>query len=200
MSPATIAGTSRLVTPAVGRSGVVGWLAAYNTSRRSQLLGGVLAPVIVLTAGAVGVLMLVGIDHRTIGAGHPEGDTINLLNNVVTGMVALFAAVMVVNAFAAVVAGRRAELQRLRQLGATSTQVERSVLAEAAIVAGIGVVLGLVASLATIVPFAVARDEGLVPDGQLWLPPLLVAGTVALTLLAARSAVRRLGPLTGAVR
>ena len=115
-------------------------------------------------------------------------------------MVALFAAVMVVNAFAAVTAGRRAELQRLRLLGATSTQVERSVVAEAAIVAGIGVVLGLVASLATVVPFAVARHEGVVPDGQLWLPPLLVAGTVALTLLSARSAVRRLGPLTGVVR
>ncbi|GAA4736180.1 hypothetical protein GCM10023350_20020 [Nocardioides endophyticus] len=200
LAPTLLRRTSSLVAPAVGRSGVVGWLAAYNTSRRSQLLGGVLAPVIVLTAGAVGVLMLVGIDHRTIGAGHPEGDTINLLNNVVTGMVALFAAVMVVNAFAAVVAGRRAELQRLRQLGATSSQVERSVLAEAAIVAAIGVVLGLVASLATVVPFAIARDEGLVPDGQLWLPPLLVATTVALTLLSARSAVRRLGPLTGAVR
>jgi len=200
LSPVLLRWASRVVAPAVGRTGVVGWLAAYNTTRRSQLLGGVLAPVIVLTAGAVGVLMLVGIDHRTIGADAPEGETINLLNNVVTGMIALFAAVMVVNAFAAVVAGRRAELQRLRLLGATPTQVERSVLAEAAIVAGIGVALGLVASLATIVPFAVARDEGIVPDGQLWLPPLLVTGTIALTLLAARSAVRRLGPLTGAVR
>ena len=200
LSPVLLRWAATLLAPVVGRSGVVGWLAAYNTSRRSQLLGGVLAPVIGLTAGSVGVLMLVGIDHRTIGAGHPEGDTINLLNNVITGMIALFAAVMVVNAFAAVTAGRRAELERLRLLGATSPQVERSVLAEAAIVAGIGVVLGLVASLATVVPFAVARHEGVVPDGQLWLPPLLVAGTVLLTLLSARSAVRRLGPLTGAVR
>jgi putative ABC transport system permease protein len=145
--------------------------------------------------------MLVGIDHRTIGAGATdEGDTINLLNNLVTGMIAIFAAIMVINAFAAVVAGRRQELERLRLLGATSTQVERSVVAEAGIVAGIGVLLGLVASLATVVPFAVARHEGVVPDGQLWLPPLLVAGTVVLTLLSARSAVRRLGPLTGATR
>jgi putative ABC transport system permease protein len=200
LAPALLRWLSGLCTPAVGRLGAVGWLAAYNTSRRSQLLGGVLAPVIVLTAGAVGVLMLVGIDHRTIGAGHPEGDTINLLNNVVTGMVAVFAAVMVINAFAAVVAGRRTELQQLRLLGATPTQVERSVIAEAAIVAGIGVLLGLVASLATVVPFAVARHEGIVPDGQLWLPPLLVAGTVLLTLASARSAVRRLGPLSGVVR
>ncbi|MDF1603350.1 FtsX-like permease family protein [Nocardioides sp. YIM 152315] len=201
LSPVLLRWLSRLCAPALGRTGAVGWLAAYNTSRRSQLLGGVLAPVIVLTAGAVGVLMLVGIDHRTIGArATDEGDTINLLNNVVTGMIVLFAAVMVLNAFAAVVAGRRQELQRLRLLGATPAQVERSVLAEAGIVGGIGVLLGLVGSLATVVPFAVARDEGVVPDGQLWLPPLLVAATVALTLLSARSAVRRLGPLTGAVR
>ena len=191
---------SRLFAPVVGRSGVVGWLAAYNTSRRSQLLGNVLAPVIVLTAGAVGVLMLVGIDHRTVGAGYPEGRTINLLNNLITGMIAVFAAVIVVNAFAAVVAGRRVELQRLRLLGATPAQVERSVVAEAGIVAAIGVVLGLVASLATVVPFAVARHEGVVPDGELWLPVAVVGGTVLLTLASARSAVRRLGPLTGVVR
>lgn len=191
LSPVLLRRLSSLVAPAVGRTGVVGWLAAYNTSRRSHLLAGVLAPVIVLTAGAVGVLMLVGIDHRTIGAGHPEGDTINLLNNLITGMVALFAAIMVVNAFTAVVAGRRQELERLRQLGATPRQVERSVVAEAGIVAGIGVVLGLLASLATIVPFAIARHEGVVPDGQLWLPPLLVAGTVLLTLGSARAAVSR---------
>ena len=200
LSPLLLRWLSSACAPAVGRTGVVGWLAAWNTTRRPHLLGAVLAPVIVLTAGAAGVLMLVGIDHRTIGAGHPEGDMINLLNNLVTGMIVVFAAVVVVNAFAAVVAGRRTELQRLRLLGATPTQVERSVLAEAGIVAGIGVLLGLVASLATVVPFAVARDEGVVPDGQLWLPVLVAVATVALTLASARSAVRRLGPLTGAVR
>ena len=68
-------------------------------------------------------------------------------------------------------------------------------LAEARIVAAVGVVLGLLASLATIVPFGVARHEGVVPDGQLWLPPVVVAGVVALTLLAARSAVRRTAPV-----
>lgn len=191
LSPVLLRRLSLLLAPGVGRTGVVGWLAAYNTSRRSHLLAGVLGPVIVLTAGAVGVLMLVGIDHRTIGTASAEGDTINLLNNLVTGMVALFAAIMVVDAFAAVVAGRRQELTRLRQLGATPRQVERSVVAEAGIVAAIGVVLGLIASLATIVPFAIARHEGVVPDGQLWLPPLLVAGIVLLTLGSARAAVAR---------
>ena len=47
------------------------------------------------------------------------------------------------------------------------------------------------AALATVVPFGVARHEGVVPDGQLWLPPLVVVGVVALTLAAARGAVAR---------
>ena len=60
-------------------------------------------------------------------------------------------------------------------------------------------VLGALASLATIVPFAVARDEGIVPDGQLWLPPLLVAGVVAADLCAARAAVRRTALVAAAI-
>ena len=189
-----------LARPAVG-GGVAGHLAAYNTRRRAHLLSGVLAPVIVLTAAAISVLMAVGTDNRTLPAGHDEdAQTINLLNNVIVGMIVLFAAVVVVNTFAAVVAHRKAELHRLWLLGATPRQVEGSVLAEARAVAAVGVVLGLVASLATVVPFGIARHEGLVPDGQLWLPPLVIAGAVALTVLAARSAVRRTAPSIGGVR
>jgi putative ABC transport system permease protein len=191
LAPVLLRWAGTLARRALGAS-AAGHLAAYNTTRRSHLLAGVLAPVIVLTSTAVGVLMLVGIDGRTIGV-VPDGEeeTINLLNNVVTGMIALFAAIMVINAFAAVIADRRLELHRLRLVGATPEQVRGSVLAESAIVAATGALFGLVASLATVVPFAVARDEGVVPDGQLWLPPLIVAGVVALTLAAARGALRR---------
>lgn len=190
LSPLLLRRLARLARPLAGR-GAPGWLAARTTATRAHLLAGVLGPVVVLTAGAVGVLMLVGIDQRSLGGSHPEGRIINLLNTLVTGMIVLFAAIMVVNAFAAVVASRRAELARLRLVGATREQAERSVLGEAGVVAAVGVVLGLVASLATIVPFSIARDEGLVPDGQLWLPPLLIAGAVLLTLGSARLAVRR---------
>jgi putative ABC transport system permease protein len=191
LAPVLLRWAGTLARPAFGAS-ASGHLAAYNTTRRSHLLAGVLAPVIVLTSTAVGVLMLVGIDGRTlIGAPPEDAETINLLNNVVTGMIAVFAAIMVVNAFAAVISDRRLELHRLHLVGATPDQVRGSVLAESAIVAATGAALGLVASLATVVPFAVARDEGVVPDGQLWLPPLVVAGVVLLTLGAARGAVTR---------
>jgi putative ABC transport system permease protein len=178
--------------PLLARQGAAGHLARHNVERRAQMLGGVLGPVIVLTAAAVGTLMAVGIDGRTLapGAGADQ-DTITLLNNVVVGMLGVFAAIMVVNALVVVTARRRSELQRLRLLGAGPALVERSVVVEAAAVAAIGVLLGAVAALTTIVPFSVARGEGVVPDGQLWLPPLLGAAVVALTLAAARSAVRR---------
>jgi putative ABC transport system permease protein len=191
LAPVLLAWGSRLLRPVL--AGPAGHLAAYNTSRRSHLLAGVLAPVIILTAAAVSILMLVGIDHRTMPHGEGKDDaTINLLNNVVTGMICAFAAIMVVNAFAAVVSHRRAELRRLSLLGATRRQVEGSVVAEAAVVAAVGVVLGLVASLATIVPFGLARHEGVVPDGQLWLPPLLAAAVAVLTLASARGAVHHI--------
>jgi len=165
-------------------------LAAYNTARRSHLLGGVLAPVVVLTAAAVGTLMLVDIDRRTLPDGTADSDTITLLNNVVVGMISLFAAIMVVNAFVAMLAHRHDELRRLRLLGATPRQVRSSVAAEAAVVAAVGVATGAVAALTTVVPFAVARDEGVVPDGGLWLAPVVAAAVAVLTVGAARGAVR----------
>ncbi|WP_408896778.1 FtsX-like permease family protein [Nocardioides sp. R1-1] len=180
------AGPARLLA---GRSATA-HLASYNTARRAHLLSGVLAPVIVLTAAAAGTLMLVDIDRRSLPAGTPDSDTITLLNNVVVGMVSLFAAIMVVNAFVATLAHRREELRRLWLLGATPRQVRGSVVAEAGVVAAVGVVLGVLAAMTTVVPFAVARDEGVVPDGGLWLLPAVVAGVVVLTLASARGAVR----------
>ncbi len=186
--------------PALGR-GAAGYLASYNARRRARLLSGVLAPVIVLTASGISVFMIVGTDNRTRPPGfEDDARTINLLNNVVVGMMVVFAAVVVVNTFAAVVAHRRAELHQLWLLGATPGQVEASVVAEARGVAAIGVVLGALASLAAVIPFGVARHEGVVPNGQLWLPPLVMAAAVVLTLLAARSAVRRAHVPAGAIR
>lgn len=116
-----------------------------------------------MTASAIGVLMLVGIDGRTLDASALTDDsasTITLFNNVVVAMICIFAAIMVVNAVLAMLSDRRQEFSRLRLLGATPQQVRTSVVAEAAIVALVGVAMGCVASLATVVPFAVARRGG----------------------------------------
>lgn len=191
LAPILLKWSATVAGPLVALFGAPGHLAARNTTRRAHLLAGVLAPVTVFTAASVGVLMLISVDGRSTYADVPEGDTITLLNNVVVAMISVFAAIMVINAFAAVTSHRRAELARLQLLGATVRQVRRSVVAEAVIVAIVGIVLGLVAACATVVPFSIARDEGAVPDGTLWLIPALAAVAFVLTVVAARSAVRR---------
>ena len=110
----------------------------------------------------------------------------------------MFAAVMVVNAFAAVVAHRRAELHRLWLLGATpqpgrgAPSSPRPASSPASAWSW-----GCSPRWPRSSRSGSPAHEGLVPDGQLWLPPLVVAGVVALTLLSARSAVRRTAPAAG---
>ncbi|MEV4416156.1 FtsX-like permease family protein [Catellatospora sp. NPDC049609] len=171
-----------------------GYLAAENTTRRAHLFAAMLAPVIVFVSTAVGTLLMVGIDSRTLTAARdPEGvgDTITTINSVVIAMICLFAAIMVVNAAAATVVHRRRELDRLWRLGASRGQLRAGVVLEAAVVTVIGIVLGLLGSTATAVPYAIVRHEGLVPDGQLWLVPVVAAVALALALAAAWGAQRR---------
>ena len=182
--------------PLLGRTGA-GYLAAENLTRRAHLLAGLLAPVIVLVSTAVGTLLMVGVDARTRAAiGDPEGvgDMITMLNCVVVGVISLFAAIMVVNSAVAVVAHRRHELDRIWRVGATRAQLRGSIALEAGVVATIGVVIGLLGSTATAVPYSVVRHEGVVPNGQLWLPPLMATIALVLTVGAAWAAQRRSGP------
>lgn len=171
-----------------------GHLAGENTTRRAHLLAGTLAPIIVFVSTAVGTLLMIGIDDRTLTAARdPEGvgDTITMINFVVIGMICLFAAIMTVNAAVSVVAHRRPELDRLWRLGATAGQLRNSSLLEAAVVAGVGILLGLLGSTATAVPYSIVRHEGIVPNGQLWLPPLVAVVAAALTVGATWGAQRR---------
>jgi len=204
LSPVLLRWAAAAVRPLLGRDARL-QLALEDTGRRPQLFGGVLAPVIVLTAATVSVLMLVNVDTRSLAVPDEGTEIINLLNYVIVAMLSLFAVVMVLNAWLTTVSARRVELARLRLLGATPEQVRGSLLAEAGFVAGVGVLLGLLASTASWMPFAVARHEGVVPDGGLWLPPLLMAGAVAVTLASAglaarRASVRPMLAMAGAVR
>lgn len=167
-------------------------LGLESVGRRADLLAGTLGPMIVLTSTTVGVAVLTDIDARTLSEAVAQADLIRMLNGVVAALIALFAAVLVINANRATQTRRRAELSRLRLLGALPGQVAGVVRTEWLVVSSLGVVLGLVASCATTVPFALARDEGAVADSAWWLLPTLVGGVVAVAALAHRVAV---GPL-----
>lgn len=197
LAPILLRWSAVLLRPVLGRTGA-GHVAAFNASRRAPMLAGALGPVIVFVAATVGVFMMVGIDGRTLAAIVPdqqEADTITLLNYVVTGMIAVFALIMVANSVVAVTSRRGPEFDRLRLAGATAAQVRRSVLVETGVLAAAGVGFGLLASLVTVVPYAVARDEGAVPDGQLWVPAVMAAVAVAVLTAAASVTTRR--TLTG---
>ncbi len=186
IAPALLRRASRWASPLLGHRGS-GFLAAYNTAHRANQLGGILGPVILFVAATTGTFMLTGIDLRTTTGLRPAAvETITLVNNVIAVMLALFAAILLVNTFVVSIMRRRSELHRLWLLGATGRQLEHSIMAEAAVVAGAGIVLGLMAGATTFVPFAIARGEGIVPNAQLWLPLLVGAVATFLTLMAAR--------------
>ncbi|MBA3783020.1 MAG: ABC transporter permease [Nocardioides sp.] len=193
--PSILRALARPLTPLLGVAGVSGHLAALGTRHRSHLLGPVFGAAAVFTATGTSVLMLVGIDSRTFvlpeGMLQSEADSVFFLNNVVTGMIALFCAVVLVNALLAVIADRRAEFGRVRLVGGTPGQVRTAVLIETLLVSTLGAITGLVASLVTVVPFSMVRDEGVVPDGQLWLPAVMALVAIALTVTAGSFAVAR---------
>lgn len=164
-------------------------LALDSVGRRAELFGGILGPVIVLTATSVGVGVLTDTDARTLGDAVPDADMIRVLNAVVAAMIAVFAAVLVVNATRATQSRRRAELSRLRLVGADPSQVAGMLRTEMTIVTLIGIGLGLLASCVTTVPFAHARGEGLLADSAWWFVPALVAASASTAVLAHRVAV-----------
>ncbi|MBB5788560.1 FtsX-like permease family protein [Jiangella mangrovi] len=171
--------------------GAASELALSNAARRSHLLSATLAPVIVLAGSSIGTLMLVDVDVRSMAAAGGADRVTNLLNVVVVVMISLFAAIMVINAWVAVVADRRAELRRLWLVGAAPSTVRRSVVVEGLVTGVLGAGLGIAAAATTVVPFSWARGEGLVPDGGLWLVPALAAAAVAVAVLSATAAARR---------
>ena len=116
---------------------------------------------------------------------------IETLNLVVIGMVVLFAAIMLVNTLVAATVHRRREFGQARLAGATPAQVLGTVALESAVLTVVGVACGTVASVFTIIPFAVARKGSAVPDGSAWIYAGVVALAAALTAITALAAARR---------
>ncbi len=111
LAPVLLRWCAALLARPLAGSGAAGHLAAYNTRGAPTCSRGVLGPGHRAHRGR-GRHADAGRHRRPHARPAPDEDTeiINLLNNVVIGMISLFAAIMVVNAFAAVVAHRRPEL------------------------------------------------------------------------------------------
>lgn len=172
-------------------------------TQKSDALGGMLGSIVTFVAVSVGVLMMVSIDGRTLEAIAPdiqEARTITTITATVVGMIAVFAAIMLINVIVASINQRRSEFARLLLIGAERRHILSMIRTEALTLAGVGVVLGILASMATMVPYSIVREEGLLPNGTLWLPFIIVIlataialGTAMLTTKLTLRQIRRTG-------
>ncbi|WP_203453734.1 FtsX-like permease family protein [Jiangella aurantiaca] len=104
--------------------------------------------------------------------------TLAFANYTVVIMIVAYAAISVINVLSSSTGARRREFGLQRLTGATRAQVLRMVGAEGVLVAAVGIVLGTLASVATLVPFSLARADQLTPSGS----PLIYLGVVAVAL------------------
>ncbi|GIF51903.1 putative ABC transport system permease protein [Asanoa ferruginea] len=196
LSPVLIRGvTAVLAVPLTRFGGASGYLTVANLRRRSQQMAGALMPIILFTGISLGTLVMQSVENRATDDGGtiPASMERNIetLNLVVVGMLALFAAIMLVNTLVAATTYRRREFGQQRLTGATPGQVRRMVGAESAVLAFTGVLFGSLASLATILPFTIARTDRLVPDAPALIWPAIAVVAVVLTMTASIGTARR---------
>lgn len=182
-----------LATRAV--TGAAGYLATSAIRERARQVAAITMPVIVLTGLAAGTLYIQRIHNAANAA---DGITVSAddkgvetLNFVIVGMIAVFAAVVLINNCVASLLARRQEFGLARKLGATPGQILRAVAFETTFAAASGLVLGSISAAIGIVGFAYGRTGSVVPDVDV-VSFLTIAGTViTLTLVASLSAARR---------
>ncbi|MEV4318956.1 FtsX-like permease family protein [Actinocrispum sp. NPDC049592] len=145
-------------------------------------MAAVTVPVVLATGIGLGTLYMQATEDSMPQVG--MGETLRAGNYAVVGMILGFAVLTIVNALAASATRRRGEFGLVRLAGSTRSQVLRSMGVEALVVTAVGVTLGGIASLATILPFSLARTGSAFPAGS---PVILLAviGAAALVTVAA---------------
>lgn len=185
----------RLAGAVESRGGGSGYLAALNIRQRNHQLASMATPVILFVGIAVGTLSMQDIDNAaTAAAGTATTNqqrNIEMLNYVVVGIIAAFAAVMLLNTTLATIIARRREFGQQRLAGATRPQTLAMVALEAAVVVACGVLFGALAAIFTIVPYNAARTSSVIPDASFAIFAGVVATAASLTLAGSLAAARR---------
>ena len=196
LAPALLRVTLAVVErPLRALGGACGYLAVQNVRQRGPQMARAVMPIVLFTAIATGTLVMQGIENgatAATGSFTPaEARSLETLNVVVVGMIAVFAAIMLVNTLVAATAERRRELGQQRLAGATPPEALRTVGLEAAVLVATGVLFGSLASLVTIVPYSIARTDSVVPTTGAGTYLAVVATAVALTLASTLGTARR---------
>lgn len=148
-------------------------------------------PIVVCTAISVGTLYMQAIWNSAHPVMNADDKSTATLNYVVVGMLAVFAAVMLVNLIVADTSARHREFAQLRLTGATPRQILRLVGAETVLTLVTGVLFGSLAALLSIVPYSLAVTDKAVPDTSPGIYVAVVAGVAVLTLAAGLGSARR---------
>ncbi|WP_370933131.1 FtsX-like permease family protein [Amycolatopsis sp. cg13] len=195
LAPTLLAVITRAVAKPLRRTGASGHLAVLNLRGQTQQLAGALVPNILFTGMATGTLYMQSIENSAATGARTEiARSIETLNYVVVGMVALFAAIMLVNTLIATTIHRRREFGQQRLAGSTPPQVLGMVGLEGAVLASTGVLFGSIASVATVVPYSLVKTGSVLPDATItiYLGVVLIACALTLTssVGTARQAIR----------
>jgi putative ABC transport system permease protein len=174
------------------RAGAGGYLTSLNLRGHSHQLATALAPIILFTAIATGTLYMQSIENAAAPVVSADiANTIETLNYVIVGMIALFAAVMLTNTLVATTVRRRREFGQLRLAGTTPPQVLRMVGLEAIILTTTGVLFGTLAAAATIIPYSLAKLDTVLPDTTIAIYLGIVLIAAVLTVAACLGTARR---------
>lgn len=187
--------TTLVARPLEPMGGASGYLTILNAQQRTQQLASALMPIILFTAIATGTIYMQSIENSVMSATGQaqttEQKNIETLNFVVVGMVALFAAIMLINTLTASTAYRRREFGQQRLAGATPSQILAMVGLESIVLIVAGVLFGSIASLVTIVPFSIARTDSVLPNATIGIYFGVVTIATTLTLVSSLVATRR---------
>ncbi len=193
LAPVLIRITAAALGPLMRRSG--GYLAEAELRRHSRPAAGVLMPVILFVSLANGALYEQFIQDDANRALHTvvtaDDKGVQTLSFLVTGMIALFAAVVVANIAVSSTLHRRREFGQRRLIGVTPGEVRRALSWETCAILVAGLVFGTLAALVGVIPFSYARTGDFLPDQGLGVFLAVGAGIIVLTFAACLGAARR---------
>lgn len=151
-----------------------------------------------VSAAVAGVPGAVVGDRSTIVTFAEATKTQTWVNYLLVGLITGYTLISVANTLIMATSARKRELGMQRLIGSTPRQVMRMLALEASVIAGIGIVLGTVASVATLMPFSIVVLERPVPSGPVWIFLAVVAGAFALTLASTLLPARKILKLPSA--
>ena len=145
-------------------------------------------PVIVFTGLATVSLYTLKIQNMANEADgivlSADDEGVQTLTFIIVGMIAVFAAIVVINNCVATMLGRRTEFALSRRIGATPAQLRRSAMLESAFAVAVGLVLGTVSTAVGIAGFAYGRTGSFtIQPGPLTY--VVIVATIAVLTLAA---------------